>query len=111
MRRLRKHLPVLLNNNLATISIFLALVVLAVGFVKVVHLTRDGKQAHDAICALKGDLAQRINQGRDFLKTHPKGILGIPAATIKEGIDNQQRTLDSLGVVKCTADERKGKPA
>lgn len=71
-------------------------------------LASDGKQAHDAICALKGDLSTRIDQGRDFLKAHPKGFAGITAVTIKQSVDNQQRTLDALHVVRCSADERKG---
>lgn len=81
--------------------------VIAFGFYKIVQLSQDGKQAHDAICVLKGDLSQRIDSSRDFLAKHPKGILGIPAVTIRQSIANQQRTLEALSPVKCSADERK----
>lgn len=93
-------------RNLATLSILAMVVVLVFTAMKVVSLSREGKQAHDAICTLKGDLSQRIDQGREFLAKHPKGAFGIPATTIKTSIDNQQRTLDALQPVKCSANER-----
>jgi hypothetical protein len=68
---------------------------------------REGRQAHDAICALKGDLARRIEASQDFLAKHPKGIDGISATDISISIANQQLTLDALSPVRCTAAERK----
>jgi hypothetical protein len=69
--------------------------------------TSEGRQAHDAICALKGDLARRIEASQDFLAAHPTGIDGISATDISLSIANQQLTLDALSPVRCTADERK----
>jgi hypothetical protein len=68
--------------------------------------TKEGQQARDAICALKGDLSRRITVSRQFLKERPNGIPGIPPATIKQSIDNQQQTLDALRPVKCSTEER-----
>lgn len=65
------------------------------------HLTRDGKQAHDALCVFKADLGQRVNASREFLTTHPQGIPGIPAAVIRTSVMNQQATLDSLSALTC----------
>jgi hypothetical protein len=66
-------------------------------------LALQGEQAHDAICALKADLDRRIQASLDFLVTHPNGIQGITAATIRQGIANQQLTIDALQEVKCSA--------
>jgi hypothetical protein len=65
-------------------------------------LALQGEQAHDAICALKADLDRRIQASLDFLVTHPNGIQGITAATIRQGIANQQLTIDALQEVTCS---------
>lgn len=103
---MRRWLRRLWERLAITLSVLGLLTVLAAGLYKIVELSQDGKQAHDAICALKGDLSKRIDSSRDFLRDHPAGIAGIPAATIKQGVDNQQRTLDALRDVKCSPEER-----
>jgi hypothetical protein len=70
----------------------------------------EGRQAHDAICALKGDLARRIKSSEDFLVKHPKGIDGISATDISISIANQQLTLAALSAVTCTPTERNPVP-
>lgn len=50
----------------------------------------------DSVCNFNNDLQRRVTAGRQFLKEHPKGIAGIPAATLQQSIDNQQQTLDAL---------------
>lgn len=59
------------------------------------------RDTHDAICALIADLEERTKSSRTFLVEHPKGIPGIPAATIREGIENQERSIDALSVASC----------
>lgn len=103
---LRTHLPAKVWNNLATVSVLGLLAVLTFSLVRVVKLSQDGKQAHDAICALKGDLSQRIISSKGFLRDHPRGIPGLAsAATIRSSIANQQATLQALHPVKCSAEE------
>lgn len=63
--------------------------------------TSDNTTTTLALCALKEDLQRRVKTGRDFLAAHPNGIPGIPVKTIKDGITNQQRTIDSLRILKC----------
>jgi hypothetical protein len=67
------------------------------------RLAREGEQAHDAICALRNDLARRVQTSRDFLKDNPTGIPGLPAAVISRSIRDQDRTVDTLDqVIDCT---------
>lgn len=67
----------------------------------VTRLAKDGKDGHDALCVFVSDLERRLAQGRAFLKDHPQGIPGIPAAAIQQGLVNQQKTLDSLEGLSC----------
>lgn len=64
-------------------------------------LARNARTDHKALCTFKGDLQKRIDQSRDFLVQHPKGIPGIPASVITQGIRNQQATQDSLQDLNC----------
>lgn len=57
--------------------------------------------ANEALCALRADLALRAASSQAFLDKHPQGIPGIPAATIRDGIVNQQRTISALSVLHC----------
>jgi hypothetical protein len=88
----------------AWIVLFTAVVIWQVGQNR--DHAREGQQAHDAICALKGDLVRRIEASQDFLAKHPNGIDGISATDISINIANQQLTLDALSPVRCTAEER-----
>lgn len=54
-----------------------------------------------ALCVLRDDLQRRVKSSTDFLATHPNGIPGIPAKTIRDGLANQQRTITSLRSLKC----------
>lgn len=67
-------------------------------------LARQGKQAHDGLCALKYDLRQRIKDGHAFLKAHPNGIPGIKVGVIRAAVKNQESTLEALSVLPCPAD-------
>ena len=65
------------------------------------ELARDGDEAHDALCVLKLDLERRVGTSRQFLKDNPQGIPGIPPQVIRNGIRNQQATIDSLDKLDC----------
>lgn len=54
-----------------------------------------------ALCAYRSDLQRRIDSGTTFLKSHPHGILGIPASTLKVSVANEQSALNSLSSLVC----------
>jgi hypothetical protein len=80
---------------------FLVLVVMAWQIKATRDLAAQGEEAHVALCALRVDLERRVQASQDFLREHPEGIPGIPTATIKQGIDNQKKTIDALGFLEC----------
>jgi hypothetical protein len=63
---------------------------------------RYTQQTRHALCALRADKEQQAAASTLFLTTHPKGIPGvIPAAAIKLGVENDQRTIVALGGLSC----------
>lgn len=69
-------------------------------------LAVQGKEAHDALCVFKADLAARTAASRAFVEHPPREIFGIkvtPAliAQAQTSATNQQATLDSLGGLDC----------
>lgn len=58
-------------------------------------------KTNKALCAFRGDIAARVAQGKAFLREHPEGFAGIPAAQLRQTIDGQQRTVDSLAGLDC----------
>jgi hypothetical protein len=62
---------------------------------------RETQRTTQALCALRGDLERRVVSSQDFLVEHPNGVLGISAKVIRDGIANQQRTIDALSALKC----------
>lgn len=56
---------------------------------------------NQALCTLRADLQQRVDSSLKFLRHHPEGFAGIPPSTIKEGIENQQRTIKALSPLVC----------
>lgn len=49
-----------------------------------------------ALCSFRADLQRRVTQGKQFLLSHPRGILGIPAATLQVSLRGQESTLRAL---------------
>lgn len=60
-----------------------------------------GEEAQTALCVFKADLETRVDASRKFLLENPDGIPGISAGVIRNGIDNQQKTIDSLDLLDC----------
>jgi hypothetical protein len=54
-----------------------------------------------ALCALRADLQTRVNSTNAFLVTHPHGIPGISAATLRSGVAGQERTIRALSTINC----------
>ncbi len=55
-----------------------------------------------ALCALRSDLRDRAESGRQFLEHNPGGLPGISAAQIRENIETQQRTIETLKIIDCS---------
>lgn len=75
---------------IATVILYVCLI----GAGAYVFVTADTNQ--QALCALQTDLQVRVDSSREFLKEHPEGIANIDPGTIREGIQNQQRTINVL---------------
>lgn len=54
-----------------------------------------------ALCALRDDLNRRVDSGLAFLRTHPHGIPGISAGSIRQSLNGQERTIIALRPVVC----------
>jgi hypothetical protein len=54
-----------------------------------------------SLCELRHDLERRVASSEEFLRDHPRGIPGIPAATLKVGVDGQRRTIRALSNLPC----------
>lgn len=65
------------------------------------RIARDAAQVNGALCALRGDLTRRVDASIAYLEDHPRGAPGIPAATIRQGIENQAQTIHALARVRC----------
>jgi sulfur transfer complex TusBCD TusB component (DsrH family) len=80
---------------IATGVLYVALGVVAI---KSYH---DSARTQSALCALRADLQARVRTSEGFLREHPRGVAGIPARTIQEGIVNQRRTIKALSALSC----------
>lgn len=65
------------------------------------QLAMQGEGAHDAICVLRADLESRVHASEEFLRDHPTGFLGIPAAVILNSFEGQRRTIRALSTLNC----------
>ena len=53
------------------------------------------------LCAFRTDLQRRVDSGTQFLSEHPRGALGFTRQELQTTINNQQRTISSLGALTC----------
>lgn len=91
---------------IATVFLYLVTIGLGIGgFLYIRGYAQEGRdlsiQTTGALCALKFDFQQRIDQNKQFLEDNPNGIPGITPAVIQQQIDNTQRTLDALSTIEC----------
>lgn len=84
-------------KQLVVATVVLTIVVGGVAF----FAWRSASTSHDALCTFRADLNARVASSRDFLKDHPEGFAGIPAATIRASIDQQSRTINALSSLDC----------
>lgn len=86
------------------VLVILAIVVALGGNISLLWRTnRQATSSTVALCALRHDLEDRVKSGEQFLKSHPLGVAGIPAATIRTGIDGQRRTIKALAGLDCSS--------
>jgi hypothetical protein len=83
------------------LSVFLFVAAVGGGIYLLAHKSDEGTETHEAICALTSDLEVRTEGTRLFLEDHPDGVAGIPASTLRESLQNQERTIGALSVVSC----------
>lgn len=65
------------------------------------YVSNEQSRTASALCSLRGDLEQRVRDSRTFLREHPGGIPGITPKLIRDGMNNQRRTIRALAIVKC----------
>ncbi len=69
-------------------------------------LAEDGKEAHDGICALKGDYQRMNRDAAAFLLKYPDGLPSIPPEIIRNSIRGRANTIAALEAVTCTKEEK-----
>ena len=84
-------------RKLVLATVVLYLVIAAIGL----KIYLNGRDTTDALCTLRTDLQVRVNSSTNFLIEHPKGIPGITPKMIRDGIDNQQRSINALQGLHC----------
>lgn len=89
-----------INRQLRILTVTVVVLTLALGGLAVWNFN-TGHTTRDALCTLRADLETRVQTSKDFLIEHPKGIPGISAKVIKDGIKNQERTIDALSDLSC----------
>jgi hypothetical protein len=86
------------NRHQALVGFIACLVI--VGFT-IGYVARESAHTKHALCALRGDLQQRIDSSTRFLVEHPQGIPGVSPKLIRDGIQNQRRTVHALRSLHC----------
>lgn len=82
---------------------FVVVVIATVGYFQTQDLTRDGRDAHNKICALSAELQSRLPRelrtlanAERFLRQNPNGALGFSAAQLKESVDDRRASVRNL---------------
>lgn len=58
-------------------------------------------RTNDALCTFRADVQQRVDNTEGFLIEHPQGIPGVPAATLRQSLVGQRRTVTALSGLPC----------
>lgn len=65
------------------------------------NLAKATGRTTTALCVFRGDVQSRAEQTAKFLKEHPEGFSGIPAAQLHQSLEAQRRTVKSLRSLDC----------
>ena len=87
-------------NPIRALTVAVIVLFVTVGIIGVLA-ARTASQNKEALCTFTSDLEDRLDRGKEFIEAHPKGALGLSPEFIKNQLDNQQRTLDSLDSLNC----------
>ena len=92
--------------------VFVALLVLipmACQISKNSELARQGKEAHDGLCATRANLERRVKASEKYLSDvqagRRKGVPGITTTDIRESIRRENDTIRALDALECTEEE------
>jgi hypothetical protein len=80
----------------AVIGVVLAILVGAAGY-----QFWQANKTTAALCVFRADLQSRVDGGEAFLRDHPRGIPGISGKAIRDSLNNQRRTINSLSGLSC----------
>lgn len=69
--------------------------------VQSINVANDSDRTTAALCTFRSDLENRADQTDRLLALHPKGLAGIPAATLRQSVGGQRRTIAALSVLNC----------
>lgn len=61
----------------------------------------ESRTNHDALCTFRQELQDQVTASDKFLAEHPKGFDGIPAITIRTGVEKQELAIESLNSLSC----------
>jgi cell division protein FtsX len=88
-----------------TIAVVVCLVVaVGVGLFAITLASRVADQTdrtNAALCTFRADIETRAIQTEEFLREHPEGVAGIPAATLRQSLKGQRSTVAALGSLNC----------
>ena len=93
-----------LRRFTALLFVLLALLTILIFGVRaydLAHVEQKAEQNRIALCALRDDLGLRIDRAQRFLDEHPGGLNGLSGAEIRETIQNQRRTIQTLKIINC----------
>lgn len=62
---------------------------------------RQARQAHKALCNVHADYQHRLEQSRAFFAANPDGAFGYSPAQIRQQIEFQRQTVESLADLRC----------
>lgn len=90
------------NLRIATLALAVVLAG-ALGGITVYLVGRadEATRTHAALCAFRDDLVRRVATTQTFLIDHPRGIPGVPLATLQQSLKSQQSTIKALSRLEC----------
>lgn len=93
---------ILLSMRSAVIGLIAVTGLLIVCFsASVITVYFKSATTEDALCTFRGQLETQVSTTTNFLDEHPKGIPGVPVATLQEGLKRQKIAIHALGSLSC----------
>jgi hypothetical protein len=91
-KELRRTLRILIG---LTVVLYICLVTVA-GYTYI-----QGQRNTKALCTIRANAADRVEQTQTFLQEHPDGINGISALDLRRSLQTYQNTVRALEEVDC----------